>query len=189
MRINILNKELSYTSIIRLKNGYRKFSLFQNKLLNLKTNDIIYRNNIDIVSKNDFFFYTILNVDRYKYFLPYDSKITEKNKEYFKAILEIENILFKEKYTSLIHFKYPSTITVSSEDTNVFHHLITEWKIKEKKNCINIDFYINFRLKNKIYQNFMNLYIKELGKKILYSFIKESKENGLKNIDVLKYIK
>ncbi|ETW38478.1 hypothetical protein PFTANZ_00838, partial [Plasmodium falciparum Tanzania (2000708)] len=53
-----------------------------------------------------------------------DSKITEKNKEYFKANLQIENIFFKEKYDSLIQFIYPTTITVSSEDTNIFHHLV-----------------------------------------------------------------
>ncbi|KOB60898.1 hypothetical protein PFHG_02631 [Plasmodium falciparum HB3] len=155
----------------------RNFTIFQNSFI--KTNDIVYRKNIDIVCAKDLFFYTILN----------DSKITEKNKEYFKANLQIENIFFKEKYDSLIQFIYPTTITVSSEDTNIFHHLITEWIIKEKKNCINIDFYINFRLKNKIYQNFMNLYIKELGKKILYSFINESKSNSYKNTDVLHLIK
>ncbi|CAX64103.1 hypothetical protein PFAG_01961 [Plasmodium falciparum Santa Lucia] len=191
MKINILKKGKKFY-ITNNHFNYdikRNFTIFQNSFI--KTNDIVYRKNIDIVCAKDLFFYTILNVDRYKYFLPYvtDSKITEKNKEYFKANLQIENIFFKEKYDSLIQFIYPTTITVSSEDTNIFHHLITEWIIKEKKNCINIDFYINFRLKNKIYQNFMNLYIKELGKKILYSFINESKSNSYKNTDVLHLIK
>lgn len=168
----------------------RGFSLFQHNLL-FQTKDIEYQNSVDIVSKNDLFFYTVLNVDRYKHFLPHvtDSKIIEKKQNNLKAILEIKNILFKEKYVSLINYKYPSSVSVISEDTQIFHHLITEWDFKEKQNCLNINFYINFRLKNKIYHNFMNVYIKELGKKILYAFIDEAKENSSKRIDVLNFIK
>ncbi|VWU52817.1 conserved protein, unknown function, partial [Hepatocystis sp. ex Piliocolobus tephrosceles] len=71
---------------------------------------------------------------------------------------------------------------VSSEDTHLFYHLITKWVLEQKKNYINVNFYISFRLKNIIYQNFMNLYIKEVGEKVLYSFIKESKSNSVKNL-------
>ncbi|SBT74759.1 coenzyme Q-binding protein COQ10 homolog, mitochondrial, putative [Plasmodium malariae] len=184
MRIVLLTKITSTVSMNTYKTSFnRRFSSFQNKFI--KNKEIIYRNNVDIVCKSHIFFCTILNVDGYKHFLPYvtDSKITEKAERHFKAILQIENILFKEKYNSIIKFNYPTTITVSSEDSKLFNHLITRWIIKEKQNCINVDFYINFRLKNIIYQNFMNLYIKELGKKILYAFIKESQGNNLKNMD------
>ncbi|ETW43586.1 hypothetical protein PFNF135_02123 [Plasmodium falciparum NF135/5.C10] len=58
-----------------------------------------------------------------------------------------------------------------------------------KCNFIHTYFVLYCILKNKIYQNFMNLYIKELGKKILYSFINESKSNSYKNTDVLHLIK
>ncbi|KNG78890.1 hypothetical protein PFMG_05006 [Plasmodium falciparum IGH-CR14] len=114
MKINILKKGKKFY-ITNNHFNYdikRNFTIFQNSFI--KTNDIVYRKNIDIVCAKDLFFYTILNVDRYKYFLPYvtDSKITEKNKEYFKANLQIENIFFKEKYDSLIQFIYPTTITV-----------------------------------------------------------------------------
>ncbi|EUR73173.1 hypothetical protein PFBG_02035 [Plasmodium falciparum 7G8] len=117
MKINILKKGKKFY-ITNNHFNYdikRNFTIFQNSFI--KTNDIVYRKNIDIVCAKDLFFYTILNVDRYKYFLPYVT------------------------------------------------------------------------LKNKIYQNFMNLYIKELGKKILYSFINESKSNSYKNTDVLHLIK
>ncbi|SBT75197.1 coenzyme Q-binding protein COQ10 homolog, mitochondrial, putative [Plasmodium ovale] len=177
---------VAYTPITYFKiSMHRCYSTFMSKFVT--QNDIIYRNNIDVRCKRDIFFYTVLNVDNYKYFLPYitDSKITEKTERYLKANLQMENILFKEKYNSLIHFSFPKTITVSSLDTNIFHHLLTEWIITEKTGCINVDFYINFRLKNNIYQNFMHMYIKELGKKILYSFIRESRANSLKNVDAL----
>lgn len=173
-----------------VKTFVRSFSLFQSNVL-FKTKDISYKNSIDIFAKDDLFFYTVLNVDRYKNFLPYvtDSKIVEKNKNNLKAILEIENILFKEKYVSLINYKYPSTVSVVSEDTTVFHHLITKWEFKEKQNYLNINFYINFRLKNKIYHNFMNLYISEFGKKMLYAFVEEAKKNSMKEIDISNFMK
>ncbi|EWC89112.1 hypothetical protein PFNF54_02077 [Plasmodium falciparum NF54] len=107
MKINILKKGKKFY-ITNNHFNYdikRNFTIFQNSFI--KTNDIVYRKNIDIVCAKDLFFYTILNVDRYKYFLPY-----------------VTNIFFKEKYDSLIQFIYPTTITVSSEDTNIFHHLV-----------------------------------------------------------------
>ncbi|SCM24867.1 conserved Plasmodium protein, unknown function [Plasmodium chabaudi chabaudi] len=178
MIVGIAPCKLAVNKIIK-----RSYSILLDKFMNTK--EIIYRKNVDIFCKNNIFFYTILNVDEYKNFLPYvtDSEITYKCEEYFNAVLQIENIIFKERYKSIIKYKYPTTITVSSHDTNLFYHLITEWDIKDKQDYINVDFYINFRLKNKLYQNFMNLYIKELGRNILYAFIKEAKSNSLKNVD------
>lgn len=37
----------------------------------MNSKEIIYRKNVDIICKNNIFFYTILNVDEYKHFLPY----------------------------------------------------------------------------------------------------------------------
>ncbi|CDU19430.1 coenzyme Q-binding protein COQ10 homolog, mitochondrial, putative [Plasmodium yoelii] len=178
MIVGILPCKLAVNKIIK-----RRHSILLDKFMNSK--EIIYRKNVDIICKNNIFFYTILNVDEYKHFLPYvtDSEITYKCDECFNADLQIENIFFKEKYKSIIKYKYPTTIMVSSHDTSLFYHLITEWDIKDKQNYINVNFYINFKLKNKLYQNFMNLYIKELGRNILYAFIKEAKSNSLKNVD------
>ncbi|VWU53120.1 coenzyme Q-binding protein COQ10 homolog, mitochondrial, putative, partial [Hepatocystis sp. ex Piliocolobus tephrosceles] len=108
-----INKALVYTSMKYFKCELtRKYSSFLLKNL-MNNNDIIYNKNIDIVCENDVFFYTILNVNNYKNFLPYvtESQISEKNKDHLKAILKIENILFKEKYKSIIKFNYPTTIT------------------------------------------------------------------------------
>ncbi|ANQ05751.1 Uncharacterized protein PCOAH_00001370 [Plasmodium coatneyi] len=164
----------------------RSYSLFRNKLWT-PSEDIIYRKNLDVICQSNVFFYTVLNVDRYSHFLPYvtKSKITDKAEEHFRAFLQIENLLFKESYDSVIRFKVPTTVKVSSADTNLFNHLTTEWIIEEKTGCINVDFYISFRLKNMVYQNFMRMYIQEMGKKILYAFIREARMNSLRNVDVL----
>ncbi|CAA9986195.1 conserved Plasmodium protein, unknown function [Plasmodium knowlesi strain H] len=164
----------------------RNYSLFRKKLWT-PTEDIIYRKNLDVICQSHVFFYTVLNVDRYSHFLPYvtKSRITEKTEEQFKAFLQIENLFFKESYDSVIRFKVPTTVKVSSADTNLFNHLTTEWIIEDKTGCINVDFYISFRLRNMVYQNFMRMYIQEMGKKILYAFIREARMNSLRNIDVL----
>ncbi|GAB64465.1 hypothetical protein PCYB_011980, partial [Plasmodium cynomolgi strain B] len=164
----------------------RSYSLFSNKIWT-PTEDIIYRKNLDVICQSHVFFYTVLNVDRYSHFLPYvtKSKITDKAEEHFRAFLQIENLFFKESYDSVIRFKVPTTVKVSSADTNLFNHLTTEWIIEEKTGCINVDFYISFRLKNKVYQNFMRMYIQEMGKKILYAFIREARVNSLRNVDML----
>ncbi|GAW78962.1 hypothetical protein, conserved [Plasmodium gonderi] len=182
----VKNNTSNKTIHAKNKINSRCYSLFKNKIWN-PSEDITYRKNINIICDSHVFFYTILNVDRYSHFLPYvtKSKITEKLEEQFKAVLHIQNIFFKEKYDSLIRFKYPTNITVSSADTNLFNHLITEWIIEQKPDCINVHFYINFRLKNRIYQNFMNMYIRKLGNMILYAFIKEARANSFKNVDLL----
>ncbi|KJP85198.1 hypothetical protein AK88_05157, partial [Plasmodium fragile] len=89
----------------------RRFSFFRSKLWS-PTENIIYRKNLDISCKSHVFFYTVLNVDRYSHFLPYvtKSKITDKAEEHFKAVLQIENLLFKESYDSVIRFKVPTTV-------------------------------------------------------------------------------
>ncbi|EUD66612.1 hypothetical protein C922_02933 [Plasmodium inui San Antonio 1] len=164
----------------------RRYSLFRNKVWT-PAEDVTYRKNLDIIFQSHVFFYTVLNVDRYSHFLPYvtKSKITDKKEDHFRAFLQIENLLFKESYHSVIRFKVPTTVKVSSADTNLFNHLNTEWIIEEKPGCINVDFCISFRLKNLVYQNFMRMYIQEMGKKILYAFIEEAQRNSVKNVDVL----
>ncbi|CAG9484979.1 unnamed protein product [Plasmodium vivax] len=164
----------------------RSYSLFRNQLWT-PSEDVTYRKSLDVICQSHVFFYTVLDVDRYSHFLPYvtKSKITHKAEQHFRAVLQIENLLFRESYDSLIRFKVPTTVKVSSADTNLFSHLTTEWVIEEKPGCIHVDFYISFRLKNRVYQNFMRMYIREMGKKILHAFIREARANSARDVDSL----
>ena len=104
----------------------------------------------------------VLDIEQYPEFVPWclDGKINEKKETNdfieIKADLKVGKKFINETYSSLVLYsKKKDLITV----TNIYgplKYLKNEWKFKEINNKTELDFIIDFELKN----NFLNIIMK-----------------------------
>jgi len=124
----------------------------------------------------------ILDIERYPEFVPWClngkiySKIDKIDKVEITADLTIGKSFFNETYKSFVVYnKSTDSIQVTSID-GPLKHLENKWLFKQKEKNSEIDFYINFELKNKILNMFMDKYFYIGLKKIADAFEKRAME-------------
>jgi len=122
----------------------------------------------------------VMDIEKYPEFIPWclNSKIhtinDKGNKIEIIADLTIGKNFFSETYKSfVIYEKSSDTISVSNID-GPLKHLENKWFFKEKGNNSEVDFYIDFELKNKILNLFMTKFFDIGLKKIADSFEKRA---------------
>ena len=106
----------------------------------------------------------VLDIEKYPEFVPWclDSKVYEKKDKgdtvEIIADLTIGKSFFKETYKSfVIYSKSADTIYVTSME-GPLKYLENKWFFKKSGKNSEIDFYVNFELKNKILNLFMSKY-------------------------------
>jgi coenzyme Q-binding protein COQ10 len=104
----------------------------------------------------------VLDIEQYPEFVPWclDGKINEKKETNdfieIKADLKVGKKFINETYSSLVLYsKKKDLITVTNID-GPLKYLKNEWKFKEINNKTELDFIIDFELKN----NFLNIIMK-----------------------------
>ena len=104
----------------------------------------------------------VLDIEKYPDFVPWclDGKVHEKkeSKDYIeiKADLKVGKKFINEVYTSLVLYsKKENLITVTNID-GPLKYLKNEWKLKEVNNNTQLEFSIDFELKN----GFLNMIMK-----------------------------
>ena len=124
----------------------------------------------------------VMDIEKYPEFIPWclNGKIhtinDKGNKIEIIADLTIGKNFFSETYKSfVIYEKSSDTISVSNID-GPLKHLENKWFFKEKGNNSEVDFYIDFELKNKILNLFMTKFFDIGLKKIADSFEKRAVE-------------
>ena len=122
----------------------------------------------------------VMDIEKYPEFIPWclNGKIhtinDRGNKIEIIADLTIGKNFFNETYKSfVIYEKSSDTISVSNID-GPLKHLENKWFFKEKGNNSEVDFYIDFELKNKILNLFMTKFFDIGLKKIADSFEKRA---------------
>ena len=122
----------------------------------------------------------VLDIEKYPAFVPFcvDSKIYEKNEKgnllLIVADLTIGKGPFKDTYKSDIKFnKKEDSIYVTNLD-GPLKHLENNWFFKKKGNNSEVDFHVDFELKNKILNMLMTKYFDIGLKKIAESFEKRA---------------
>ena len=122
----------------------------------------------------------VMDIEKYPEFIPWclNGKIHtinhKGNKIEIIADLTIGKNFFNETYKSfVIYEKSSDTISVSNID-GPLKHLENKWFFKEKGNNSEVDFYIDFELKNKILNLFMTKFFDIGLKKIADSFEKRA---------------
>ena len=105
----------------------------------------------------------VLDIERYPDFVPWclDGKIIEKSvSENFieiKADLKVGKKFLNETYSSLVLFSKKKDLITVTNINGPLKHLQNEWRFKEINNKTELDFYIDFELKN----NFFNMIMKK----------------------------
>ena len=122
----------------------------------------------------------VMDIEKYPEFIPWclNGKIhtinDKGNKIEIVADLTIGKNFFNETYKSfVIYEKSSNTISVSNID-GPLKHLENKWFFKEKGNNSEVDFYIDFELKNKILNLLMTKFFDIGLKKIADSFEKRA---------------
>ena len=122
----------------------------------------------------------VMDIEKYPEFIPWclNGKIhtinDKDNKIEIIADLTIGKNFFSETYKSfVIYEKSSDTISVSNID-GPLKHLENKWFFKEKGNNSEVDFYIDFELKNKILNLLMTKFFDIGLKKIADSFEKRA---------------
>ena len=121
-----------------------------------------------------------MDIEKYPEFIPWclNGKIHTTNDKGNKieiiAELTIGKNFFNETYKSfVIYEKSSDTINVSNID-GPLKHLENKWFFREKGSNSEVDFYIDFELKNKILNLFMTKFFDIGLKKIADSFEKRA---------------
>ena len=124
----------------------------------------------------------VLDIEKYPEFVPWclNGKIHSKNdkgdKIEIKADLTIGKSFFNETYKSfVIYYKFSDSISVTNMD-GPLKHLKNKWIFKQIGNDSEVDFHVDFELKNKIL-NLLMIKSFDIGlKKIANAFEKRAKE-------------
>ena len=103
----------------------------------------------------------VLDIEKYPEFVPWclHGKIYYKKESSdlieIKADLKVGKKFINETYTSLVHYyKEKDKILVTNID-GPLTHLKNEWKFKEINNSTQLEFFIDFELKNPILNGIM----------------------------------
>ena len=122
----------------------------------------------------------VLDIENYPIFVPWclNGKIYSKNKKGNKieiiADLTIGKSFFNETYkSSVIYDKSSGSIYVTNID-GPLKHLENKWFFKEKGKSSEVDFKVNFELKNKFLNMFMSKSFDKGLKKIALAFEKRA---------------
>jgi len=124
----------------------------------------------------------VLDIEKYPEFVPWclNGKIHSKNKKDDKieiiADLTIGKSFFKETYKSLVIYdKFSDSIHVTNMD-GPLKHLENKWFFKKKGENSEVDFHIDFELKNVILNMLMSRSFNVGLKKIANAFEKRANE-------------
>ena len=134
----------------------------------------------------------VLDIEKYPQFVPWciEGKVYDKNESSdlvtFNGDLKVGKSILNETFSSYVtYYKEKDTIIVTNLD-GPLKHLKNEWKFKEVNNSTQLEFFIDFELKNPILNGIMRKSF-ELGlNKIAKAF--EERANKLYNVHNIVFI-
>tara|TARA_Y100001936_G_scaffold196610_1_gene197173 strand:+ start:501 stop:944 length:444 start_codon:yes stop_codon:yes gene_type:complete len=135
-----------------------------------------------IPCKKDQLINMVLDIEKYPEFVPWclGGKIHEKKETKdiieIKADLKVGKRFLNETYTSLVHYHKSIDKIIVSNLGGPLSHLKNEWTFKEINNSTQLDFYIDFELKNNLLNAIMKRSFNLGLKKIADAFEKRALE-------------
>lgn len=126
----------------------------------------------------DQLFDLVAGVEKYPEFLPWcsASRITKREGDMFYADLVIGYQMFREKFSSRVTALKPDHIHVEYLD-GPMKTLSNHWRfIDQGDGTTLIDFYVDFEFKNKMFQNFIEMFFNKAVKKMVAAFESRAKE-------------
>ena len=98
----------------------------------------------------------VLDIEKYPEFVPWclDSKVYTRKESNdlveIKADLKVGKSIINETYTSLVHYYKEKDKILVTNIEGPLNHLKNEWKFKEINNSTQLEFDIDFELKNNL---------------------------------------
>ena len=103
----------------------------------------------------------VLDIEKYPEFVPWciEGKVFDKNESTdlitFNGDLKVGKSILNETFSSHVsYYKEKDTIIVTNLE-GPLKHLKNEWKFKEINNSTQLEFHIDFQLKNNLLNNIM----------------------------------
>ena len=117
-------------------------------------------------------FNLVMEIDKYPEFLPWciGARINSKSKNDLEADVLIGYKMFREKFSSRVHFTTPKEIEVEYLK-GPMRHLHNKWQFKDlKEGQCQIDFYVDFTLKSKLLESFVDQFFQKALMKMINAF-------------------
>ena len=124
----------------------------------------------------------ILDIEQYSQFVPWclEGKIHEKNKSKdfieIKADLKVGNKFINETYSSLVLYSKKKNLITVTNIEGPLKYLKNEWKFKEINNKTELDFNIDFEVRNNLLNMIMKKYFRFGLNKITDAFERRALE-------------
>ena len=124
----------------------------------------------------------VLDIEKYPEFIPWclngkiHSKITKEDKIEITADLTIGKNFFNETYKSMVVYDKTSDLIHVTNINGPLKHIENRWYFKQKGKNSEVDFHIDFELKNKILNTLMSKSFDIGLKKIAEAFEKRAIE-------------
>jgi coenzyme Q-binding protein COQ10 len=114
----------------------------------------------------------VMDIDKYPEFLPWcvAARINERGKNDLSADVVVGYKVFREKFSSRVHFKRPKEIEVEYLQ-GPMRHLHNKWAFKDLRGgqC-EVDFYVDFSLKTKLFEKLVDQFFHRALVKMINAF-------------------
>jgi coenzyme Q-binding protein COQ10 len=114
----------------------------------------------------------VMDIEKYPEFLPWciGARVNSRTKNGVEADVLIGYKMFREKFSSRVHFTRPKEVEVEYLK-GPMRHLHNKWVFKDMKTgqC-QIDFYVDFSLKTKMFENLVDQFFQKALVKMINAF-------------------
>ena len=114
----------------------------------------------------------VMDIGKYPEFLPWciGARINEQGKNNLDADVLIGYKMFRERFSSRVHFTTPTQIEVEYLK-GPMRHLHNKWAFKDlKESQCQVDFYVDFSLKTKLLESFVDQFFQKALMKMINAF-------------------
>ena len=114
-----------------------------------------------IPCKKEQLFEMVLDIEKYPEFVPWciEGKVNDKNESAdlitFNGDLKVGKSILNETFSSHVSYYKEKDIIIVTNLDGPLKHLKNEWKFKEVNNSTQLEFFIDFELKNPILNGIM----------------------------------
>jgi coenzyme Q-binding protein COQ10 len=117
-------------------------------------------------------FALVMDIEKYPEFLPWcmGARINSKSKNDLEADVLIGYKMFREKFSSRVHFTRPKEIEVEYLK-GPMRHLHNKWVFRDMKDSqCQIDFYVDFSLKTKLFESLVDQFFQKALMRMINAF-------------------
>jgi len=123
-------------------------------------------------------FSLVMDIEKYPEFLPWciGARINSRSSNDLEADVLVGYKMFREKFSSRVHFTWPKEIEVEYLK-GPMRHLHNKWTFKDLKGSrCQIDFYVDFSLKTKLFESLVDQFFQKALMKMISAFETRAEE-------------